>query len=187
MATPCARGCVAAAEAARAASLSRSQQARRAASAAARVSPRTAHRAAPQPAVRTRRGCVTVAMSAQMNGATAAERPALPEDEARPGRRPLRLFAISDVHTDFPANMCVRGQRMRALRCVSFAHSLRVLFRRRAWVESLSRSEYASDALIVAGDVSDDSAILAATLRAFKERFAEARSAESRRMSRLPE
>ena len=49
--------------------------------------------------------------------------------------------------------------------------------RRRAWVESLSRSEYASDALIVAGDVSDDSAILAATLRAFKERFAEARSA----------
>jgi hypothetical protein len=41
-------------------------------------------------------------------------------------------------------------------------------------VDSLSRTEYASDALIVGGDVSDDCLILGATLRAFKERFAEA-------------
>ena len=60
-------------------------------------------------------------MAAQ-NGANGTERPASPEGEARmPPRRPLRLFAISDVHTDFPANMCARGQRVPAQRCVSFA------------------------------------------------------------------
>jgi len=59
----------------------------------------------------------------------------------------LRLFAISDVHTDHAANQ--------------------------AWVESLSRSDYTSDALILAGDVSDDLAVLEQTLASFKERFAE--------------
>ena len=50
-------------------------------------------------------------------------------------------------------------------------------------MDGLSRTEYASDALIVGGDVSDDCLILGATLRAFKERFAEASPVESRSLA----
>ena len=60
--------------------------------------------------------------------------------------RPLRLFALSDVHTDFPDNQ--------------------------AWLEALSQNDFRGDALVLAGDVSDDSAILEATLRGLKARFA---------------
>ncbi len=40
-------------------------------------------------------------------------------------------------------------------------------------MERLSSVEYAGDALICAGDVSDDSAVLGATLAALKARFSE--------------
>jgi Calcineurin-like phosphoesterase len=59
--------------------------------------------------------------------------------------RPGRLYAISDVHTDFEDNL--------------------------VWLRGLSRTAYTHDALIVAGDVSDDTAVLEATLQECTERF----------------
>lgn len=61
-------------------------------------------------------------------------------------RRAGRLFAVSDLHTDFEQNM--------------------------VWLRGLSRTAYTHDALIVAGDVSDDTAVLEATLRECTDRFA---------------
>ena len=63
---------------------------------------------------------------------------------ASPGPAP-KVYAISDVHTDHAANW--------------------------QWVLSLSRTAYLHDALILAGDVSDDTAVLEATLRECTERF----------------
>jgi predicted phosphodiesterase len=57
----------------------------------------------------------------------------------------VRVFALSDLHVDYEAN------RLR--------------------LEALSRHEYRSDVLIVAGDVSDDLERLEATLTALRERF----------------
>ena len=57
-----------------------------------------------------------------------------------------KVYAISDVHTDHDANW--------------------------QWVLSLSRTAYVHDALILAGDVSDDTAVLEATLRECTARFA---------------
>jgi hypothetical protein len=57
----------------------------------------------------------------------------------------MRVFAISDLHTDFRDNM---------------------------WqLEQLSRHSYRADALIVAGDVSHDLEVLRRTLQIFLERF----------------
>mmetsp|Transcript_20879 Transcript_20879/g.83209 ORF Transcript_20879/g.83209 Transcript_20879/m.83209 type:complete len:446 (-) Transcript_20879:1473-2810(-) len=58
---------------------------------------------------------------------------------------PTRLFAISDVHVDDPANM--------------------------AWVRAMAPRP--NDALIVAGDVSDDLPTLREALRAFKSKYGE--------------
>ena len=59
----------------------------------------------------------------------------------------MRLFAISDLHTDMATNL--------------------------AWVASLDESRWQQDALIVAGDVSENISILKATLALLKQRFAE--------------
>lgn len=57
----------------------------------------------------------------------------------------MRVFAISDVHTDFPENLQL--------------------------LAGLSTHAYRDDALILAGDVSHDAAVLRATLSLFLERF----------------
>eukprot|EP00899_Mesostigma_viride_P009410 jgi/Mesvir1/18470/Mv14321-RA.1 len=57
----------------------------------------------------------------------------------------FRVFAVSDVHTDYKENL--------------------------EWVEQLSNTEYQSDVMIVAGDVSDDLEILRTTLAHFKSKF----------------
>jgi Icc-related predicted phosphoesterase len=58
---------------------------------------------------------------------------------------PPRIFAVSDVHSDYPDNL--------------------------AWVESLAGRYGPADAIIVAGDVSDCTETLLRTLRAFKAAF----------------
>lgn len=58
----------------------------------------------------------------------------------------MRLWAVSDIHTDIPENV--------------------------AWVEGLSERDYKRDALIVAGDVSEDLETLEITLRSLVEKFA---------------
>ncbi len=58
----------------------------------------------------------------------------------------MRIWAISDLHTDFEENL--------------------------KWVRALSRSDYSSDILIVAGDISDDIVILEKTLLLLMQRFA---------------
>ncbi len=58
----------------------------------------------------------------------------------------MRIWAISDLHTDFEENL--------------------------QWVRGLSRDDYVADTLIVAGDISDDKAILETTLVLLKQRFA---------------
>ncbi len=58
----------------------------------------------------------------------------------------MRIFAISDVHADYPQNM--------------------------ALVEALSAGDHRRDTVLVAGDVTDDLARLGGVLRAFRERFA---------------
>lgn len=58
----------------------------------------------------------------------------------------MRIFAISDVHADYPQNM--------------------------ALIEGLSAREHLGDTLLLAGDVSDDLARLARVLRILRERFA---------------
>lgn len=59
----------------------------------------------------------------------------------------MRLFAISDLHTDFPEN--------------------------RAWVENLSCYDYRQDVIVIAGDISDSLQQLEDTLTHFCKRFAE--------------
>ena len=58
----------------------------------------------------------------------------------------MRVWAISDLHTDFRENM--------------------------RWVSNLSLEDYTSDIIIVAGDISDDIGILEKTLLLLKHRFA---------------
>src|SRR5688572_20187548 len=59
----------------------------------------------------------------------------------------MRLFAISDLHTDMASNL--------------------------EWVDNLDKNRWRQDALIVAGDVSENMTILLATLTILKQRFAE--------------
>jgi predicted phosphodiesterase len=58
----------------------------------------------------------------------------------------VRIFALSDVHVDYPAN--------------------------RAWLEALPGADHAGDALLLAGDVSDNLSRLRATLALLRSRFA---------------
>jgi len=58
----------------------------------------------------------------------------------------VNIYALSDLHVDYDDN--------------------------RAWLAQALRRDYSDDALIVAGDVSDDLALLARTLRELKEAFA---------------
>ena len=71
---------------------------------------------------------------------------ASPSSASRPGGP--RVFACSDIHTDFEENM--------------------------AWVRSLSDVAFAADAVILAGDISDDLGVLETTLRLFASKFAHA-------------
>ena len=58
----------------------------------------------------------------------------------------MRVFAVSDIHADYPQNA--------------------------AWLSSLSRQDYQRDLLILAGDVSDSLLLLGRTLTGLAERFA---------------
>lgn len=60
---------------------------------------------------------------------------------------PFRLFLVSDVHVDAPEN-----QR---------------------WVENLSHTSYQKDALILAGDVSEELDLVERTLRTLASKFAQ--------------
>jgi len=57
----------------------------------------------------------------------------------------MRIFALSDVHVDYDANM--------------------------QWINSLSQVEYVNDVLILAGDISDSAARLERCLNQFARRF----------------
>ena len=57
----------------------------------------------------------------------------------------MRVFATSDLHTDYRENV--------------------------RWLEQLSRSDYRNDALIVAGDISDRFEIIRDTLQLLRSRF----------------
>jgi len=57
----------------------------------------------------------------------------------------MSIFALSDLHVDYPDNL--------------------------AWVESLSRSDYTGDALLVAGDISHDENLLCRAMEALRSRF----------------
>ncbi|RMH65477.1 MAG: hypothetical protein D6677_02490 [Calditrichaeota bacterium] len=57
----------------------------------------------------------------------------------------MRVWAISDLHTDFEENL--------------------------QWVQQLSLADYRDDVLIVAGDISDDVAILETTLHLLTQRY----------------
>ena len=59
---------------------------------------------------------------------------------------PRRLFLVSDVHVDAPEN-----QR---------------------WIDQLSETAYQRDALILAGDVSEELALIKVTLRILASKFA---------------
>lgn len=65
---------------------------------------------------------------------------------AASGGEGVRLWAISDIHTDMPENL--------------------------AWLRGLDRSDTSKDALILAGDVSNRGLVLREALRLCKERFA---------------
>ena len=58
----------------------------------------------------------------------------------------MRIFAISDVHADYPRNMTL--------------------------IEALSGEDHSRDTLLLAGDVTDDLGTLARVLRAFRQGFA---------------
>lgn len=58
----------------------------------------------------------------------------------------MRVFGISDLHADYAEN--------------------------RQWIENLPRDRYAADVLLVAGDISDDLALLQEVLATLRERFA---------------
>ena len=60
---------------------------------------------------------------------------------------PLRVFACSDLHVDYRENW--------------------------AWCQALSGSAYQHDALIVAGDVTDDLAKIQQTFSLLKQKFEE--------------
>lgn len=57
----------------------------------------------------------------------------------------LRLFAVSDIHTDYQEN--------------------------KNWISSLSNSDYKNDILILAGDISSNIRLLTQTLRILKSKF----------------
>ncbi len=57
----------------------------------------------------------------------------------------MRIFALSDLHVDYPENL--------------------------AWVESLSRSDYTGDVLLVAGDISHDEPLLCRAMEVLRPRF----------------
>lgn len=57
----------------------------------------------------------------------------------------MRVFAISDVHVDYPENL--------------------------QWILQLSETDYQQDILILAGDVSDDMNLLARVFASLKEKF----------------
>ena len=57
----------------------------------------------------------------------------------------MRIFAVSDLHTDFPANRDI--------------------------VDGISRQDHTSDALIVAGDLSHLPEVFEDTLETLKDRF----------------
>ncbi|MGY2288355.1 metallophosphoesterase [Pseudomonas sp. SDO528_S397] len=59
----------------------------------------------------------------------------------------MRLFTVSDLHTDHPENW--------------------------KWLEQLSRADYVDDTLIVAGDVADEIGLLRASLEQLRQRFAQ--------------
>eukprot|EP00850_Spirogloea_muscicola_P010798 SM000064S19820 [mRNA] locus=s64:536002:538047:- [translate_table: standard] len=71
--------------------------------------------------------------------------PAVAPQPARPAHGGMRVFAVSDLHTDYAENL--------------------------AWVEALSPSAYRGDAIIVAGDVTDGLERLEATLALLTARF----------------
>lgn len=58
-----------------------------------------------------------------------------------------KVYAISDLHVDYKENL--------------------------NWVNSWSRSKYANDCLIVAGDVTDNLALLESVLRTLTHKFSE--------------
>jgi predicted phosphodiesterase len=64
-----------------------------------------------------------------------------------PTKPRTRLFALSDIHVDFPDNM--------------------------AWLQALSSSDYVDDALILAGDATDDLTQLQTALGCLRGKFAE--------------
>jgi predicted phosphodiesterase len=57
----------------------------------------------------------------------------------------MRVFAVSDIHVDYPSNL--------------------------AWVESLSHSDYRDDVLILAGDVTDSLPLLGRVFRILRQCF----------------
>jgi len=59
----------------------------------------------------------------------------------------MRIFALSDLHVDYPENF--------------------------DWVKSLSHSDYTGDVLLLAGDVSHDESLLCRTLELLRTRFQE--------------
>ncbi len=59
----------------------------------------------------------------------------------------MRIFAISDLHVDYPENL--------------------------DWVESLSAADYTGDALLVAGDISHEESLVCRTLEALRSRFSD--------------
>src|SRR5262252_1804106 len=59
----------------------------------------------------------------------------------------MRVFALSDIHVDYPANM--------------------------SWLQALSATDYTDDALILAGDVSDNLDKLQAALVSVRAKFAQ--------------
>ncbi len=60
---------------------------------------------------------------------------------------PNRVFALSDLHVDYKENL--------------------------AFVKSWSNERFKKDALIVAGDVTDNLALLETTLRMLRQKFSE--------------
>lgn len=91
-------------------------------------------------------GARTAASDAARPPAELPPRPASRANAGEAGKR-LRVFAISDVHSDFAENL--------------------------RWVDELPLDETADDVLIVAGDVSDDEGTLRGTLARFRARFAD--------------
>jgi hypothetical protein len=57
----------------------------------------------------------------------------------------MRIFALSDLHVDYPENL--------------------------AWLVSLSRADYTEDALLVAGDISHDEDLLCRAMETLRSRF----------------